>query len=162
MYYGVYYFGWWQTQQKNTGKQQLLWTSLYGLHAQCLLQVFLCHWESPQNNTIFSVSQVVVTAFNPNNFVLFLNSVDCYTVFWTKQFIENRFRCLVMDFLKTMYEQGKCYFNQNGGNFSVGHCVVCPSSIYEFWLPFWYLQALLSWLMYDVSHSWSSYAFPFI
>ena len=27
--------------------------------------------------------------------------------------------------------------------FSFGHCVVCSSSIYGFWLPFWYLQALL-------------------
>ena len=25
-----------------------------------------------------------------------------------------------------------------------GHCVVCPSSIYELWLPLWYLQTLLS------------------
>ena len=23
-----------------------------------------------------------------------------------------------------------------------GHCVVCPSSIYGFWLPLWYLQTL--------------------
>jgi hypothetical protein len=28
-------------------------------------------------------------------------------------------------------------------NFSVGHCVVCSSSIYGFWLPLWYLQTLL-------------------
>ena len=27
--------------------------------------------------------------------------------------------------------------------FSFGHCVVCSSSIYEFWLPLWYLQNLL-------------------
>jgi hypothetical protein len=27
--------------------------------------------------------------------------------------------------------------------FSFGHCVVCSSSIYEFWLPLWYLQSLL-------------------
>jgi hypothetical protein len=27
--------------------------------------------------------------------------------------------------------------------FSFGHCVVCSSSIYGFWLPFWYLQTLL-------------------
>jgi len=27
--------------------------------------------------------------------------------------------------------------------FSFGHCVVCSSSIYGFWLPLWYLQALL-------------------
>ena len=27
--------------------------------------------------------------------------------------------------------------------FSFGHCVVCPSSIYGFWLPLWYLQTLL-------------------
>ena len=27
--------------------------------------------------------------------------------------------------------------------FSFGHCVVCSSSIYEFWLPLWYLQTLL-------------------
>jgi hypothetical protein len=25
-------------------------------------------------------------------------------------------------------------------SFSFGHCVVCPSSIYRFWLPLWYLQ----------------------
>ena len=29
--------------------------------------------------------------------------------------------------------------------FSFGHCVVYSSSIYEFWLPLWYLQTLLSW-----------------
>ena len=27
--------------------------------------------------------------------------------------------------------------------FSFGHCVVCSSSIYEFWLPLWYRQTLL-------------------
>jgi hypothetical protein len=27
--------------------------------------------------------------------------------------------------------------------FSFVHCVVCSSSIYGFWLPLWYLQALL-------------------
>jgi len=27
--------------------------------------------------------------------------------------------------------------------FSFGHCVVCLSSIYGFWLPLWYLQTLL-------------------
>jgi hypothetical protein len=28
--------------------------------------------------------------------------------------------------------------------FSFGHCVVCSSSIYEFWLPLWYLQTFLN------------------
>jgi hypothetical protein len=28
-------------------------------------------------------------------------------------------------------------------NFPFGHCVVCSSSIYGFWLPLWYLQTLL-------------------
>jgi hypothetical protein len=28
-------------------------------------------------------------------------------------------------------------------HFSFGHWVVCPSSIYGFWLPLWYLQTLL-------------------
>ena len=28
-------------------------------------------------------------------------------------------------------------------SFSFGHCVVCSSSIYRFWLPLWYLQTLL-------------------
>ena len=27
-------------------------------------------------------------------------------------------------------------------SFSFGHCVVCPSSIYGFWLPLWYIQTL--------------------
>jgi hypothetical protein len=26
---------------------------------------------------------------------------------------------------------------------SFGHCVVCPSSIYSFWLPLWYLLAIV-------------------
>jgi hypothetical protein len=30
--------------------------------------------------------------------------------------------------------------------FSFGHCVVCSSSIYRFWLPLWYLQTLLNYL----------------
>jgi hypothetical protein len=29
-------------------------------------------------------------------------------------------------------------------SFSFGHCGVCPSSIYGFWLPLWYLQTLLT------------------
>ena len=28
--------------------------------------------------------------------------------------------------------------------FSFGHCVVCPSSVYGFWLPLWYLQTVLA------------------
>ena len=28
-------------------------------------------------------------------------------------------------------------------NISVGHCVVCPCSSYEFLLPLWYLHTLL-------------------
>jgi hypothetical protein len=31
--------------------------------------------------------------------------------------------------------------------FSFGHCVVCPSSIYGFWLPIWFLQILLNLIM---------------
>ena len=34
--------------------------------------------------------------------------------------------------------------------FSCGHCVVCSSSIYGFWLPFWYLQTLLMWPCFTV------------
>ena len=39
---------------------------------------------------------------------------------------------------------------------SFGHCVVCSSSICGFWLPLWYLQALLitmttRWIMYDIT-----------
>jgi hypothetical protein len=32
--------------------------------------------------------------------------------------------------------------------FSFGHCVVCSSSIYGFWLPLWYLQTLLTLIKY--------------
>jgi hypothetical protein len=28
--------------------------------------------------------------------------------------------------------------------FSFGHCLVCPFSIYRFWLPLWYFQTLLT------------------
>ena len=33
--------------------------------------------------------------------------------------------------------------------FSFGHCVVCSSSIYEFWIPLWYIQTLLT-----IYHTW--------
>jgi len=33
--------------------------------------------------------------------------------------------------------------------FSFGHCVVCSSSIYGFWLPLWYLQTLLINIFYE-------------
>ena len=36
--------------------------------------------------------------------------------------------------------------------FSFGHCVVCPSSIYGFWLPLWYCQRLLYLIM--TGHNW--------
>ena len=36
--------------------------------------------------------------------------------------------------------------------FSFGHCVVCSSSIYGFWIPLWCLQALLP----EESYRWSS------
>jgi hypothetical protein len=31
---------------------------------------------------------------------------------------------------------------------SFAHCVVCPSLIYGFWLPLWYLQTFLTPLLY--------------
>ena len=34
--------------------------------------------------------------------------------------------------------------------FSFGHCVVCSSTIYRFWLPLWYLQTLLNMLFISV------------
>ena len=33
--------------------------------------------------------------------------------------------------------------------FPLGHCVVCSSSIYRFWLPLWYLQTFLN--MYSIA-----------
>jgi len=32
--------------------------------------------------------------------------------------------------------------------FSFGHCFVCSSSIYRFWLPLWYIQTLFTWNIY--------------
>jgi hypothetical protein len=45
--------------------------------------------------------------------------------------------------------------------FSFGHCAVCSSSIYWFWLPLWYLQTLLSKTMQDqiqLSYLWSFFS----
>ena len=41
---------------------------------------------------------------------------------------------------------------------SFGHCVVCSSSIYGFWLPLWYLQTLIVISTdddVDIEHTWS-------
>ena len=38
--------------------------------------------------------------------------------------------------------------------FTFGHCVVCPSLIYGFWLPLWYLQTLLSITMKKKFKQW--------
>ena len=37
---------------------------------------------------------------------------------------------------------------------SFGHCVVCSSSIYGFWLPFCYLQTLLGYVAIFVTTMW--------
>ena len=54
--------------------------------------------------------------------------------------------------------------------FSFGHCVVWSSSIYGFWLPLWYLQALrvylsciysicIDWLKFAMHCHWAKYSF---
>ena len=37
--------------------------------------------------------------------------------------------------------------------FSFGHCIVCSSSTYEFWLPLWYLQTPL--MKRKMTHLWA-------
>jgi hypothetical protein len=46
--------------------------------------------------------------------------------------------CSIFSFLCSVLQIVVCHFNL----FCFGHCVVCPSSIYEFWLSLWYLQTL--------------------
>jgi hypothetical protein len=41
--------------------------------------------------------------------------------------------------------------------FSFGHCFVCSSSIYGFWLPLWYLQTLLNFKLLKKSTVLSSW-----
>ena len=45
--------------------------------------------------------------------------------------------------------------------FSFGHCVVCYSSIYGFWLPLWYLQSLLMYMLIRYSGS-TCFLFRFV
>ena len=40
-------------------------------------------------------------------------------------------------------------------SFSFGHCVVCSSSIYIFWLPLWYLQTHLAIQSMSVMRIWT-------
>jgi hypothetical protein len=46
-------------------------------------------------------------------------------------------------------------------SFSFGHCVVCSSSIYGFWLPLWYLQTLLTqcWLPISTKRTITSHLY---
>jgi hypothetical protein len=46
-------------------------------------------------------------------------------------------------------------------SFSFGHCVVCSSSIYGFWLPLWYLQTLLTqcWLPISTKQTITSHLY---
>ena len=45
--------------------------------------------------------------------------------------------------------------------FSFGHCVVCSSLIYEFWLPLWYLQTLLLTIVLSVLLWFTDSDYPF-
>jgi hypothetical protein len=63
------------------------------------------------------------------------------------RFFTASFYCTVYDrilILKNMFVDRCLSFC----TFSFGHCVVCPSSIYGFWLPLWYHQILLIMLLY--------------
>jgi hypothetical protein len=42
-------------------------------------------------------------------------------------------------------------------SFSFGHCIVCPSSIYSFWLPLWYLQTFHRIKFVSKNISWSQF-----
>ena len=48
--------------------------------------------------------------------------------------------CVTWSLVLCVYFEDHClsFFH-----FSFGHCVICPSSIYGFWLYLWYLQTLL-------------------
>ena len=48
---------------------------------------------------------------------------------------------------------GVCFVNRclSFCTFSFGHCGVCSSSIYWFWLPLWYLHTLLTYFMIWIS-----------
>jgi hypothetical protein len=41
-----------------------------------------------------------------------------------------------------------CFVDRCFCTFSFGHCVICSSSIYRFWVPLWYLQTLLTQLSF--------------
>jgi hypothetical protein len=43
-----------------------------------------------------------------------------------------------------LYHWKKNIIDYSFCTFSFGHCVVCSSSIYGFWLPLWYLQKIES------------------
>ena len=45
--------------------------------------------------------------------------------------------------------------------FSFGHCAVCSSLIFWFWLPLWYHQILLTWTMLSVLLWYSDSEYPF-
>ena len=46
-------------------------------------------------------------------------------------------------------------------NSSFGHCVVCSSPIYGFWLPLWYLQTLLLAIVLSVLLRYTGSDYPF-
>ena len=59
-------------------------------------------------------------------FALFLLSLYCLSFY---------LRILITSLVSSSLSLSFCHF--------FCHCIVCPSSIYGFWLPFWYLQASL-------------------
>jgi hypothetical protein len=82
-------------------------------------------------------------------------SITLYSILWNRYLARRReilINCLFQQrfyFALVLYV---CFVDRclSFCTFSFGHCVVCSSSLYGFWLPLWYLQTLLNFLFIDL------------
>jgi hypothetical protein len=70
-----------------------------------------------------------------------LKDLSFWLPYWYPQFVRAMLSTINKGFI-TIYKLITCSYRLRC-TFSFGHCVVCSSSIYGFWLPLWYLQTLL-------------------
>ena len=87
----------------------------------------------------------IFTGYHISTFIsLMIFSKVLTTAFWnnclhTTKFVSQSYSIFMYMFCRSLFVF--C-------TFSFGHCAVRSFSIYEFWLPLWYLQTLLKYIMY--------------
>ena len=106
---------------------------VYKINTLCLMLIVLAHWNySPRVDISLHFGYIILIPSQQTGQCSYFMSDDVRLVL-----------CYVRVTRSLVFSLMFCRSLFDLLSFSFGHCVVCSSLVYRFWLPIWYLQSLL-------------------